>query len=73
MPYKPTRISDRYVCIGSSGGGYGPPFERAPEAVLDDVRDGYISRETAARDYGVVLTDEIEIDQAATAAMRKAT
>ncbi len=73
VPYKPTKINDRYVCIGPSGGGYGPPFERAPEAVLDDVRDGYISRETAARDYGVVLTDEIEIDQTATAAKRAVT
>jgi N-methylhydantoinase B len=33
------------------GGGYGLPEARAREAVLDDVRDGYISEERARRDY----------------------
>jgi N-methylhydantoinase B len=37
------------------GGGYGNPFERDPAAVLDDVLNGYVSIEAAARDYGVVV------------------
>jgi N-methylhydantoinase B len=37
------------------GGGYGDPFQRQPEAVLDDVVNGYVSVEGAARDYGVVV------------------
>ena len=36
----------------SGGAGYGPPSERAPEAVRDDVRNGYVSPEAAARIYG---------------------
>lgn len=37
------------------GGGYGDPRTRAPERVLDDVVNGYVSIEGAARDYGVVV------------------
>jgi len=72
VPYKPARSGDRYICIGPSGGGYGPPFERDPQQVLDDVLDGYIGRDTAAQDYGVVITDAMQIDQAATDEARQA-
>ena len=34
-------------------GGFGPPSERDPEKVRADVRDGYVSVESARRDYGV--------------------
>ncbi len=37
------------------GGGYGNPFERDPQAVLHDVVSGYVSREAAEREYGVVI------------------
>lgn len=37
------------------GGGYGDPFQRAPERVFNDVINGYVSLEAAARDYGVVI------------------
>lgn len=33
------------------GGGYGPPFERDPDAVLSDVREGYVSEEAAREHY----------------------
>lgn len=33
------------------GGGFGDPRARPPEKVLDDVRNGYVSEEAAARDY----------------------
>jgi N-methylhydantoinase B len=36
----------------SGGAGYGPPGERDAEAVRDDVRNGYVSPEAAARVYG---------------------
>jgi len=52
------------------GGGYGDPLERDPDAVRDDVLDGKISRERAERAYGVVLTDEEVVDEAATDARR---
>jgi N-methylhydantoinase B len=54
----------------SGAGGYGPPLERDAAAVLRDVRDGYVSREAAARDYGVVVTQEDDVDVAATTVLR---
>jgi N-methylhydantoinase B len=40
------------------GGGFGDPHERDPERVLADVRDGYVSLEAAAREYGVIIDPE---------------
>jgi N-methylhydantoinase B len=37
----------------AGGGGYGDPRARDPEAVLSDLRNGYISPESAERDYGL--------------------
>lgn len=59
----------RHMMAG--GGGYGDPFEREPERVLEDVLDGRVSPEAARRDYGVVLTPDLSgIDRAATEALR---
>jgi N-methylhydantoinase B len=44
---------DRVVLETGGGGGYGPPAERARAAVARDLARGYISREAAARDYGI--------------------
>ena len=35
----------------SGGAGFGPPRERAPEAVCEDVRNGYVSAQAAAEVY----------------------
>jgi N-methylhydantoinase B len=37
----------------SGGAGFGDPLTRAREAVADDVRNGYISREAAMQVYGL--------------------
>jgi N-methylhydantoinase B len=50
----------RYLTNG--GGGFGDPLERDPEHVKRDVRDGYVTIEGAARDYGVVVTGDPEDD-----------
>ena len=39
----------------AGGGGWGNPFDRDPELVRQDVIEGYVSIESAARDYGVVI------------------
>ncbi len=39
----------------SGTGGYGSPLERDPEAVLRDVRDGFVSLDAAREQYGVVI------------------
>jgi N-methylhydantoinase B len=58
------------VCIGPAGGGYGEPFARDPQRVLDDVLDGLISVDTARRDFGVVITADGTVDVDATARAR---
>jgi len=48
--------------ITGTGGGWGSPLERPVEAVIEDVRDGYVSLEQAKRDYGVELAqDTLEV------------
>jgi N-methylhydantoinase B len=60
----------RHVTAGA--GGYGDPLTRDPERVLADVRDGKVSAEAAARDYGVVVAGPPwRLDQAGTAALRR--
>jgi N-methylhydantoinase B len=61
---------DRVVCDGSAGGaGWGDPFEREPELVLDDVLDGKVLPDEARDAYGVVLAGG-GVDAAATEALR---
>jgi N-methylhydantoinase B len=52
------------------GGGFGDAAERASEQVALDVADGLISRETAERDYRVVLGADGNIDRKRTARLR---
>jgi N-methylhydantoinase B len=35
----------------AGGGGYGPPSERSAAAIAEDVRQGFVTQEAAARDY----------------------
>ncbi|KAJ7432905.1 Hydantoinase/oxoprolinase-domain-containing protein [Mycena galericulata] len=51
------------------GGGYGAPYARPAELVAREVREGLVTRGGAAR-YGVLLTDELKVDEAATRALR---
>lgn len=51
------------------GGGYGPPFERPAEAVLEDVLGGSVSVAAAREEYGVIICDDT-IDAQATAILR---
>ena len=71
VPYHPVSAGDRLISHGPSGGGYGNPKERPVEQVLSDVLEGFISAETAKREYGVVIAGAA-IDREATAALRRA-
>jgi N-methylhydantoinase B len=63
---------DDVVCQDSAGGGgFGDPLKRDPQQVLADVRLGYVSRAAAQREYGVVITDEGTMDEAATSQLRR--
>jgi len=62
---------DTLRTVSPCGGGYGDPLKRDPIAVLSDVLDGFVSRETALREYKVVITDQIKIDEKATDEIRR--
>jgi N-methylhydantoinase B len=66
------RAGDTVVIETGGGGGWGSPFEREPEAVARDVREGSISVERARDRYGVVLDGELQVDDPATEAVRAA-
>ena len=48
----PIRPGERVSVKAPGGGGYGAPGERDPRAVVEDVLEGYVSTQAAARDYG---------------------
>jgi len=53
------------------GGGYGDPYLRLPEKVYNDVKNGVVSIEKAAAEYGVVINGAAgTVDEKATAALR---
>lgn len=74
----PVRPGDRLIFVNGGGGGFGPPTEREPERVLEDVLDGWVTPETAGSIYGVVLNEvpdtsvstTFEIDWEATSTTR---
>ena len=72
----PIAPGDKFDRPSAGGGGLYDPLKRDLERVLDDIIDGYVTIEGAARDYGVVVEpidpelDDYRIDQTATAALR---
>ena len=52
------------------GGGWGDPLEREPARVASDLREEFVSRKAAAEFYGVIVRDDLSIDEAATLAQR---
>jgi N-methylhydantoinase B len=73
----PVQSGDSFVRPSAGGGGYGDPLERSLEEVLNDVIDGYVSVQRAAKDYGVVIhindadLDDYTVDEAASAVLRR--
>ena len=56
----------------AGGGGYGPPHERDPHLVLEDVLDGKVSLERAREVYAVAIDPEAEaVDSEATETLRR--
>jgi N-methylhydantoinase B len=70
LPRTTLKPGDRVRIVTGGGGGFGPPEERDPARVRQDVEDGLISPEQAGTVYGVVLTADLAVDEQATAAER---
>ena len=63
---------ERASNINPGGGGYGHPFQRPLNEVVQDVARGLVSRHAAEQEYGVVLqADSLQVDEAATARLRQ--
>jgi len=57
------------LCL-PGGGGFFSPLERDPELVRQDVLNGYVSLQAAREEYGVVLTERLEINWQKTERLR---
>jgi N-methylhydantoinase B len=66
------RGDDNLVVELPGGGGRGKALKRDPERVAADVADGYVSRKTARKAFGVALERNGAVDKAATKAQRAA-
>jgi N-methylhydantoinase B len=64
------RDGESVVSISCGGGGYGPPHEREPEAVANDVAEGWITADRALQVYGVALYSDGRVDADATTRAR---
>jgi len=63
---------DIYDIKEAGGGGYGNPYERDVDTVLDDVLDELVSIESAKKEYGVVIDpDTMQVDMEETLGLRK--
>ena len=54
----PLGTGDLVRIVTATGGGYGDPHERDPDAVADDVRNGYVTVAEALDQYGVTVSPE---------------
>jgi N-methylhydantoinase B len=68
--HRPVEAHSEVIVRTGGGGGWGDPLDRDPERVRADVLEEFVTPEAARRDYGVVLTKELALDRAATAALR---
>ncbi len=59
-----------YHALSPGGGGWGNPRQRPVEKVVRDVKDGLVSREAAEQSYGVAVSTEGTLDEAATERLR---
>jgi len=59
-------VKSEVIVRTGGGGGWGDPLERSPALVRNDVIEDFISRNAAEHDYGVVLKDDLTLDEAAT-------
>jgi N-methylhydantoinase B len=70
--HHPVAVKSEVIVRTGGGGGWGDPLERDPAAVRADVREEFISPDSARAHYGVALRDDMSVDEAATDRLRNA-
>lgn len=58
------------ISISTGGGGYGSPSEREPARVLEEVAEGWLSRERAREVYYTVIDEDGQLDLELTRTLR---
>ena len=71
-PHYPVPVDAEVIVRTGGGGGWGDPLQRDPALVRNDVIEQLVSRRFAADTYGVVLRDDLTLDEAATRERRNA-
>jgi N-methylhydantoinase B len=69
--HKPVTANSEVIVRTGGGGGWGEPLERDLERVRWDVLEEFVSKEAAREIYGVVLREDLSVDEAATRALRQ--
>jgi N-methylhydantoinase B len=71
-PHYPVPVQAEVIVRTGGGGGWGDPLQRDIALVRADVVEELVSRRVAEEDYGVVLRDDLTLDEAATERRRNA-
>jgi N-methylhydantoinase B len=69
---QPIAVDERLILEIPGGGGFGHAHDRDEALVALDVREERVSREAAAREYGVVILEGGTVDRTATRLAREA-
>ena len=66
----PVPVDAEAIVRTGGGGGWGDPLDRDPAPVRADVAEELVSLAAARAQYGVVLSDRLAVDEAATKVLR---
>ena len=61
---------DIILIQGPGAGGYGDALQRPVDKVRLDVARGFVSHQSARNDYGVIIGEDLQVDEKATEALR---
>jgi N-methylhydantoinase B len=71
-PHYPVPVQSEVIVRTGGGGGWGDPLERDPASVRTDVIEELVSRHAAEELYGVVLRDDLTLNEEQTERRRNA-
>ena len=67
----PVSKGTKITTFTGGGGGFGDPYKRRPEKVLDDLINSFISKKNIKKDYKVILSSNSKINFHKTKELRK--
>ncbi len=67
------QAGDVWSLAWTAASGYGDPLERDPDKVMQDIKDGYVSRAWAEDRCGVAIDDKGQLDEDKTRVLREKT